>query len=246
MDRREVISKCMEMGVPIFQGKIDKTLFLASLKEIQGQSRSGGAGLAPPQQTPGGAPGSSAGDACLARARAARQLGAGYNRHQFAGSRGLSATRGEEEDDGGSDGHDPERCGDRVEDARGPAAPGRREARRQGRPAVQGPVEGRMGRRLLPRARRDRQGGLARPQELGIEPRRQGRHPLQHAARVDLLRLRDPRRGRHGRADLPDQLARGVPVRARPLRVQGGDPRGRRTSSTRSARSATSCRSSST
>ena len=36
MDRREVISKCMEMGVPIFQGKIDKTLFLASLKQIQG------------------------------------------------------------------------------------------------------------------------------------------------------------------------------------------------------------------
>ena len=29
MDRREVISKCMEMGVPIFQGRIDKTLFLA-------------------------------------------------------------------------------------------------------------------------------------------------------------------------------------------------------------------------
>jgi hypothetical protein len=39
MERREVISKCMQMGVPIFQGKIDKTLFLASLKEIQGQSQ---------------------------------------------------------------------------------------------------------------------------------------------------------------------------------------------------------------
>jgi hypothetical protein len=37
MDRREVISKCMEMGVPIFQGRIDKTLFLASLKKSQGQ-----------------------------------------------------------------------------------------------------------------------------------------------------------------------------------------------------------------
>ena len=33
MDRREVISKCMEMGVPIFQGRIDKTLFLASLRD---------------------------------------------------------------------------------------------------------------------------------------------------------------------------------------------------------------------
>ena len=39
MDRREVISKCMEMGVPIFQGRIDKTLFLASLKESQGQAQ---------------------------------------------------------------------------------------------------------------------------------------------------------------------------------------------------------------
>jgi hypothetical protein len=38
MDRREVISKCMEMGVPIFQGRIDKTLFLASLKQIQTES----------------------------------------------------------------------------------------------------------------------------------------------------------------------------------------------------------------
>lgn len=32
LDRREVISKCMEMGVPIFEGRIDKTLFLSSLK----------------------------------------------------------------------------------------------------------------------------------------------------------------------------------------------------------------------
>lgn len=33
LERREVISTCMELGVPIFQGKIDKTLFLASLDE---------------------------------------------------------------------------------------------------------------------------------------------------------------------------------------------------------------------
>jgi hypothetical protein len=33
MERREVIVKCMEMGVPIFQGRIDKTLFLANLSE---------------------------------------------------------------------------------------------------------------------------------------------------------------------------------------------------------------------
>ena len=35
MDRRQVIAKCMEMGVPIFQGRIDKSLFLLSLREVQ-------------------------------------------------------------------------------------------------------------------------------------------------------------------------------------------------------------------
>jgi hypothetical protein len=33
MERREVIEKCMQLGVPIFQGRIDKTLFLANLSE---------------------------------------------------------------------------------------------------------------------------------------------------------------------------------------------------------------------
>jgi uncharacterized protein (DUF58 family) len=33
MERRAVIEKCMELGVPIFQGRIDKTLFQASLAE---------------------------------------------------------------------------------------------------------------------------------------------------------------------------------------------------------------------
>ena len=31
LERRDVIEKCMELGVPIFQGRIDKTLFMASL-----------------------------------------------------------------------------------------------------------------------------------------------------------------------------------------------------------------------
>ncbi len=35
MHRREVIVRCMELGVPIFQGRIDKTLFLTSLKDSQ-------------------------------------------------------------------------------------------------------------------------------------------------------------------------------------------------------------------
>jgi len=33
LDRREVIAKCMEMGIPIFEGRIDKTLFLSSLRQ---------------------------------------------------------------------------------------------------------------------------------------------------------------------------------------------------------------------
>jgi hypothetical protein len=39
MKRREVISKCMEMGVPIFNGRIDKTLFLSSLRSMQHSSK---------------------------------------------------------------------------------------------------------------------------------------------------------------------------------------------------------------
>jgi hypothetical protein len=35
MHRQEVIVKCMELGVPIFQGRIDKTLFIASLEDAQ-------------------------------------------------------------------------------------------------------------------------------------------------------------------------------------------------------------------
>ena len=31
LERRDVISKCMELGVPIFQGRIDKSLFITSL-----------------------------------------------------------------------------------------------------------------------------------------------------------------------------------------------------------------------
>lgn len=36
LDRRDVIVKCVELGVPIFNGRIDKTLFLTSLREDAG------------------------------------------------------------------------------------------------------------------------------------------------------------------------------------------------------------------
>jgi len=36
LERRAVIVKCCEWGIPIFNGRIDKTLFLTSLREITG------------------------------------------------------------------------------------------------------------------------------------------------------------------------------------------------------------------
>lgn len=36
LERREVITKCVELGVPIFQGRIDKSLFLATLRQSSG------------------------------------------------------------------------------------------------------------------------------------------------------------------------------------------------------------------
>lgn len=34
LERRDVIAKCVELGVPIFNGKIDKTLFISNLHEL--------------------------------------------------------------------------------------------------------------------------------------------------------------------------------------------------------------------
>ncbi len=39
MKRREVIDKCMQMGVPIFQGRIDKALFKTSLRSFGEQGK---------------------------------------------------------------------------------------------------------------------------------------------------------------------------------------------------------------
>ena len=34
MERQEVIGKCVEMGVPIYHGRIDRTLFETSMRSI--------------------------------------------------------------------------------------------------------------------------------------------------------------------------------------------------------------------
>jgi len=39
MKRRDVIEKCMQMGVPIFNGRIDRTLFESSLRSMTKQGK---------------------------------------------------------------------------------------------------------------------------------------------------------------------------------------------------------------
>ncbi len=36
MKRQEVIGKCVQMGIPIFHGRIDKSLFETSLRSVTG------------------------------------------------------------------------------------------------------------------------------------------------------------------------------------------------------------------
>jgi hypothetical protein len=38
MQRQEVIGKCVEMGVPIFHGRIDRTLFEMSMRSLPAQA----------------------------------------------------------------------------------------------------------------------------------------------------------------------------------------------------------------
>lgn len=39
MERSEILCKCTEMGVPVFKGRIDKSLFLASLHQMTPQQQ---------------------------------------------------------------------------------------------------------------------------------------------------------------------------------------------------------------
>jgi hypothetical protein len=38
MKRREVLTKCIEMNVPVLKGRIDRTLFESSLRALQKQA----------------------------------------------------------------------------------------------------------------------------------------------------------------------------------------------------------------
>jgi hypothetical protein len=46
MKRQEVIRKCMEMGVPIFHGRIDRSLFESSLRNPMARRGQGQASAA--------------------------------------------------------------------------------------------------------------------------------------------------------------------------------------------------------
>ena len=39
MKRRDVLTKCIEMNVPVLKGRIDKTLFESSLRAFHAQER---------------------------------------------------------------------------------------------------------------------------------------------------------------------------------------------------------------
>jgi len=42
MKRQEVIGRCMQLGVPIFHGRIDKTLFQSSMRSLDSVNRGRG------------------------------------------------------------------------------------------------------------------------------------------------------------------------------------------------------------
>ncbi len=39
MKRQEVIARCVQMGIPILHGRIDKTLFVTSLRQLSAAPR---------------------------------------------------------------------------------------------------------------------------------------------------------------------------------------------------------------
>ena len=44
LERKEVLLKCLENGVPIFRGRIDKSLFMASIRQGGSPQRAAHAG----------------------------------------------------------------------------------------------------------------------------------------------------------------------------------------------------------
>ena len=212
MKRREVISKCMEMGVPIFNGRIDKTLFVSSLRQLTEQAKQ-------PQAARLSGP--------LGRARATRRDSLLRQRRIRRRARERSRRRREPMETATVEPRPATGVAssdDRRPASRSPSASTAPSAaimyKDEPVPSWVSKTYAEVG-EIVARP-------LARPDRPRDREGRQGLDPRQHPARVDLLRLRGAHGRRDGRPDLPDQLARGVPVRARELRRQGRDRRGRR------------------
>ena len=166
MDRREVITKCMEMGVPIFQGRIDKTLFLASLKD-QGRRPADRAG----RRSLGSAP-----------TKLESRLH-GRCRPQPAPTIESGGV------DGGSDRH-ARRAPRQPARRRSPTSsrwPSKKHAKLTAMRYKAGDEWVDVSYEELGD---DREGGLARPAATRDRARRQGRDPRPHPPRMDLLGLR--------------------------------------------------------
>lgn len=39
LERRDIVATCLELGIPIFQGRIDKTLYMASVEAAMPEHR---------------------------------------------------------------------------------------------------------------------------------------------------------------------------------------------------------------
>ena len=213
MERREVITKCMEMGVPIFQGqdRQDPLPGFDQDRQVRGRRprspRPEALSIRRGLTAPGGV-------------RAIRAW-IGWDRFERrALPRAPLRNEGEEERLMEVRRRDRARGGDWVVEPCGPAATGRQEARR---PAP----------RSATRTRRRRVAATS-PTRSSARSSRRSRSACRTSAssrgdKVAILAHTRPEwtysdfailcAGATVGADLPDQLARGVPVRARPLRV---------------------------
>ena len=196
LERRDVISKCVEMGVPIFHGRIDKTLFMTSL----GQQH-------PAMAAPAAAPRDRIGRARWRRAanpRAAPRLVPRIGNLCISGTRrtqmDASATSGIEASTGSKTIADllplaAERYGDRV------AVKHKHDGAWQDVTVAEvAAIAQEIGLGLV---------------DLGIAAGRPRLDPLPHPPGVDLRDFGATEAGTCRRADLPDELARGVRVGAR-------------------------------
>ena len=221
MHRREVISKCMEMGVPIFQGRIDKTLFTTASR----RRRRRGSWRSRPRRYDSLRRGHKWPRALLP-IESPRGLATRPTSHRRG--RGMEAVTARAPRRARARRRSPTCC--RWRSRSTPTSPAQRHKVGDEWVDISYAELGEAVKRGRARAGRPRR-----------RAGRQGLDPRPHPSRVDRRLLRHPHRGRHARHDLPDQLARGVPVRARTTPTRGRCSSRTPSSWPRSARSASEC-----